>query len=368
MLASHMAIDVTQGLEQGYTLPASWYESPEIYRLEQERIFRRTWQYAGHASRVAEPGDYFTSRAGDVPIVVVRDNDGSVNAFVNICRHRWTEVVQGSGRRQTLQCPYHAWTYGLDGCLRAAPRSESESRFDRREYGLLPVKVDTWGPLIFVNPDVDAPPLADILGELPDLAAASGLDFDSLRLYRLDEYEMEANWKVVVENFLECYHCPVAHPSFSDLIDVDPESYRLIAGEWFSSQIAPVRPSALAGNGRPRPYDPSGEITESHFHLLWPNFTLNVVPGPPNMLTLVFLPAGPERTRAVIEQFFAEGVDEKRIEEMIAFGNLVGQEDQELVESIQRALRSGMIERGRLLLSSEHLIQHFQKLVDRALA
>ena len=367
MLPAAMAVDVRAGLDEGYTLPAGWYLDPEVYHLEQERIFRRSWQYAGHASRVAKPGDYFTCHAGDVPIVVIRDSRGHVNAFVNVCRHRWTEVVQGSGNRQTLQCPYHAWTYDLDGSLRAAPRSEREPGFDRSEYGLIPVKVDFWGPLIFVNPDPDAVPLAETLGDLPELVASSGLDFNAVRLHSVEQYDMEANWKVVVENFLECYHCPVAHPTFSDLIDVDPDSYRLLAGEWYSSQLAPVRPSALAGDGRPRPYDPHGAIGESHFHLLWPNFTLNVVPGPPNMLTLVFLPVGPERTRSVIEHFFAPDTDENLIAEMIEFGNVVGREDQGLVESIQRAVRSGVIERGRLLLSSEHLIQHFQRLVERSL-
>jgi phenylpropionate dioxygenase-like ring-hydroxylating dioxygenase large terminal subunit len=359
-----VAIDVREGLEAGYTLPASWYEDPAVRRLEEERIFRRSWQYAGHADRVRDPGDYFTCRAGAIPVVVVRDTEGCVNAFVNICRHRWTEVVQGSGNRKTLQCPYHAWTYDLDGCLRAAPRSEEEPGFDRADFGLIPVRVELWGPLVFVNPDLDAAPLAETLGDLPDLVATSGLDFATLELHEIVDYEIEANWKVVVENFLECYHCPVAHPSFSDLIDVDPGSYRLHAGEWYSSQMAPVR----AGNGRPQAYDPAGAITESHFHLLWPNFTLNVLPGPPNMATLVFLPAGPERTRAVMEYLYAPDADAEQKAAMVEFGNLVGREDQELVESIQRALRAGVIERGRLLLSSEHLIQHFQRLVERALA
>ncbi len=183
MLGDRMAIGVREGVEQGYTLPASWYEDPAVYRLEQERIFRRTWQYAGHVDRVARPGDYFTCRAGDVPVVVVRDRAGNVNAFVNVCRHRWTEVVQGSGHRETLQCPYHAWTYDLDGSLRAAPRCELEPGFDKSEYGLLPVKVDTWGPFVFVNPDLDAAPLAEMLGELPEIVARSGLDFDSVVLY-----------------------------------------------------------------------------------------------------------------------------------------------------------------------------------------
>ena len=357
---------VRESVERGYTLPAGWYSDPAVYRLEQERIFRRTWQYAGHVSKVAEPGDYFTCLAGEVPVVVVRDHDGAINAFVNVCRHRGTQVASGCGHRETLQCPYHAWTYGLDGSLRAAPRSEREPGFDKSDWGLFPVKTDTWGPFVFVNPDVHAAPLADFLGDLPATVEASGLDLWSLRSHgRRYDYVIAANWKIVVENYLECYHCPVAHPSFSDLIDVDPDAYRLEAYEWYSSQIDPVRQRALGGNGVP--YDPAGEITLSQFHFVWPNFTLNILPGPPNMAPLVFLPLDEERTAAVAESFFAEGVDEALVEEIRAFGNEVGREDQDLVESVHRGLKSGMVPQGRLLLTSEHLIQHFQRLVCGAL-
>ncbi len=346
-----------------WTLPAQWYSDAEVFRLEQERIFRSAWQYAGHIRQVERPGDYFTCRAGQVPIVVVRDHDGEVKAFVNVCRHRGTEVAQSAGHRETLQCPYHAWTYGLDGSLRAAPRSEREPGFDKSELGLLPVCVDAWGPFLFVDPDPDATPLADALGELPGIVADSGLDVGALRFRERVEYDIAANWKVVVENYLECYHCPVAHPGFSEVIDVDPDAYRLEAHEWFSSQMGPVR-----ADGRSRLYDPRGPIRDSQFHFLWPNFTLNVVPGPPNMGTLVFLPLGPERTLGIAEYYFGENVTEEQACGIIEFGSEVGREDQTLVESVQRGLRSGMVERGRLLLSSEHLIQHFEKLVARALA
>lgn len=368
MLTEAMATDVGRAVDEGYTLPADWYSDPAIFRLEQERIFRRAWQYAGHVSNVERPGDYFTARVGLVPIVVTRDHDEQIKAFVNVCRHRGTQVAQGAGHRETLQCPYHAWTYGLDGTLRAAPRSEREPGFDRSALGLLPVAVDLWGPFVFVNPDVEAPPLAEFLGELPGIVDASGLDLAALRFYDRFEYEIQANWKIVVENFLECYHCPVAHPSFSTVIDVDPDSYRLERHEWSSSQLGPLRPSVLENGAKKLPYDPTGSVTDSQFHLLWPNFTLNVIPGPPNMLPLVFLPLSPDRTLGVADYYFAEGVSEEQVRGIIDFGIEVDLEDKALVESVHEGLRSGMVERGKLLLSSEHLIQHFQQLVSRALA
>src|SRR5262245_4297477 len=132
-------------LERGESLPASWYTDRDVASRERERIFRHAWQYVGRTAQVTQSGDYFTAAVGDVPIVVVRDGD-VLRAFVNVCRHRRHEVVSGTGNRKTLQCPYHAWTYGLDGRLRAAPRTDREEDFDRANYPLLPVAVDVWGP------------------------------------------------------------------------------------------------------------------------------------------------------------------------------------------------------------------------------
>jgi choline monooxygenase len=145
---------------------------------------------------VADPGSFFTSDAAGIPVVVVRDKEGSVRAFLNVRRHRGSLVCEGEGRRETLQCPYHAWTYGLDGSLRAAPRTEREEGFDKSELGLVPVQVDAWGPFVFVNPDPDAPPLAEHLGELPELLAGAGLDLDSLRFLKRSTSKYKANWKV----------------------------------------------------------------------------------------------------------------------------------------------------------------------------
>ncbi len=364
-MAAALDSAVLRNLEQGLTLPASWYSAPEILKLEQERIFSRSWQYAGVAGDVAEPGAFFTCRAGGVPIVVVCGRDGELRGFVNVCRHRGHEVAHGCGRRETLQCPYHAWTYDLDGSLRAAPRSDREPGFDKADWGLLPVLVDTWGPLVFVNPDVDAAPLRETLGDLPARIARSGLDAATMAYRgRSRELVIHANWKIVVENFLECYHCPVAHKSFSRLIDVDPDSYRLTTARWTSSQVAPVR----GGNGRERPYEPVGAISESQFHYIWPNWTLNTFPGPPHVRVLVFQPLDAESTATFVDGFWAPGTPDEVVEEITAFGTDVGLEDTELVESVHRGLRSGVLEHGRLLGSSEHLLQHFQRLVYDALA
>jgi choline monooxygenase len=341
------------------TLPWAWYADPAVLRREGRRIFGRAWQYAGHTGQVAEPG-FFTGSAGQIPVVVTRAGDGALRAFLNVCRHRGHVVAIGAGRRETLQCPYHAWTYGLDGNLRAAPRSDREPGFETDELGLVQIQVDTWGPFVFVNPDPDAAPLADALGDMP-ARLAEILDVDALEFRFRAEFELEANWKIACENFLECYHCAVAHPGFTAAVDVSPEAYRLEASGLVSSQFGPLRrngDSFLTG----------GEVPRSQFHFLWPNFGINVFPGQPNLSCGSMLPLGPERTARFLDYFFAPDVDQAWVDELIAFDDQIGREDTALVEGVQRGVRSGVLAEGRLLSESEQLVAHFQRLCAEALA
>jgi choline monooxygenase len=272
-------------------------------------------------------------------------------------------LCEGEGRRETIQCAYHAWTYDLDGSLRAAPRSDREPDFDPSELGLVPVSVDAWGPFVFVNPDAEAAPLAEHLGELPDLLREGGVDLDALVFDRRavsDEYA--ANWKVCVENFLECYHCAVAHPSLAKAIDVGVDAYRLETRPTFSSQIAEPR------NGGGGIYDASGELEHGQFHLLFPNTVVNVMPGRPNLSIGPVNPAAPETTHRFLDYFFAPDVEPEWVEGYLALDDTVGAEDRELVERVQAGMRSGIVEHGRLLAESEMLIAHFQGLVVDALA
>ena len=342
------------------TLAWSAYSDPLLPALERERIFARAWQYVDHLAELGEGPGYVAARVGDIPVVVTRDRDGVLRAFLNVCRHRGSVLAAGAGARETLQCPYHAWTYGLDGALKAAPRSNREPGFDCEGISLRPASVGTWGPFLFANPDPEAVPLADVLGELLELVAATGVDVERLQHHSRAESSVEANWKVVAENFLECYHCAVAHPGFSAVVDVSPDAYELAPGDTFSSQFGPVR---VNGSG----LDTAGEVKRSQFHFLWPNTMINIFPGRTNLSIGPLLPAGPERTDRFLDYFFGSETDAAWIDELLAFDGQVGVEDKALVENVQRGVASGLIERGRLLPESERLIVDFQQRIQTAL-
>ncbi len=332
------------------TLPYSWYTDEELLRRERSVIFARNWQYAGRAEQVAQPGSFLATDAGGIPIVVTRDEGGELRAFLNVCRHRGAVLTEGCGERSTIQCHYHAWTYDLDGSLRTAPRSEREPDFDKSEWSLVPASADTWGPFLFVSPDPGAVPLAEHLGELPEILARD-IDVDALRFHSRVAFGANANWKIVVENFLECYHCATAHPAFSAEVDVHPDRYLLEAHPTFNAQFCRAKTTG----------------DEGQFHLLYPNTGINVFPGPANLSIGPIVPAGPGRTERYLDYFFAPDADEAWLRDFFAFDEQVGKEDTLLVESVHRGMASGLLEHGRLLVNAEPLLAAFQRWVRERL-
>jgi len=352
-------------LDRGESLPAHWYTDASITEQEIARVFRKAWNYVGPLSELKTLGDYFTGYAGEVPVVVIRNETG-LAGFVNVCRHRRHEVMKGRGHAKVMQCGYHAWTYDLGGCLKGAPRSASEPNFRLENFPLLPIRAEALGPFVFVNLDRDAAPVNAYFGPVLDIIAGSGVNLDTLELYNREDWQSHSNWKTMLENYLECYHCAVAHPSFSAAIDVRQENYNLTAHGWFSSQLGQVRASALEGRSQVKIYDVGGEVVHSQYHLLWPNMTININPGFPNLSIDVWVPNGPNATKGFSEQFFAPGVSDEFAQELIAFNKEVGAEDDVLTDSVQRGLLGGLPDRGRFLTNSEHLVVHFQKLIVNA--
>jgi phenylpropionate dioxygenase-like ring-hydroxylating dioxygenase large terminal subunit len=249
------------------------------------------------------------------------------------------------------------------GTLRAAPHSQEQEGFNKADFPLTPLGVETFGPFIFVCPGTAPCSLAESLGPLPAIIRSAGADLDSLKFRERREYAIQANWKVLVENFLECYHCAVSHPGFANLIDLD--RYQVIAFDRCSVQRGPVKASARAQHEKPFADD---EGAEGFYTYLWPNFMLNIYPGAGNASTNLILPIDEHHCLAVYEFFFSESMSEDQQCAMVDFIDQVQREDIIIVESVQRGLRSGFYKQGQLILSRENGIQHFQKLVFAALS
>jgi choline monooxygenase len=213
-----------------------------------------------------------------------------------------------------------------------------------------------------VNPEREASPLDEFLDGIPERIADAGIDLNALRFLQRSESELDCNWKVSAENFLECYHCPTAHPGFSAVMDVSVDSYLLETSATRMTQHGPPRAAPKGA------YDPTGEVERGQFHLLFPGTVVNVMPGRPNFAIGPIVPRDAQRTYRFLDYFVAEDADEAWIEESLAFDAQVGAEDRALVERVQAGMRAGVIDAGVLLPESEKLIAHFQALVVDALA
>jgi choline monooxygenase len=200
---------VRKPLLEAETMPAFTYTSSEFYQREVERIWRKTWNFIGSADQIRNNGDYFTLNFAGVPTIVLRDHDGKIRAFANTCRHRGSELLEGKGNCKLIVCPYHSWTYDLSGNLRGTPEMDKTLNFNKADYGLIPIAIDTWGNFLFINFDKNPEPLKKHLGDLPEKLAPYRLE--NMALARRKAFEMDCNWKLFVENAKESYHIGTVH-------------------------------------------------------------------------------------------------------------------------------------------------------------
>ena len=339
------------------------YIDPQFLEVEREQVFRRSWQFLCHEEKLREPGSYVTAAVADRSIVAVRGEDGALRAFYNVCKHRGHELLKGAGTTRLITCPYHAWVYALDGRLHRARRSELIEHFDADEIFLTPVRVEVFCHLVFVNLDPGAPPLAEQTGDLAREVTSYAPDIADLTFAHRLTYTVRANWKAVVDNFLECYHCPVAHRDFVTLVEMD--TYKVTTHGIWSSHMA------KAGRAQNRAYGVGeASVTDHAVWYLWPNTTLMRYPGRGNFMVWRFVPAGPEETYEEFDFFFESAPPTESEMEAIRFIDEVLQpEDIGLVESVQRGMRTPAFERGRYLVDpggsglSEHAVHHFHGLV-----
>ena len=348
------------------SIDVSCYLEPRFEEIDRQAIFYRSWQFVCHVEKVREPGQYVARNLLGRSLFVVRTADGELKAFYNVCRHRAHELLQGEGRVKRITCPYHAWTYNLDGTLNRAPRSNQVEGFDIGAICLSGVSVEEFCSLVFINLDLDADSLASESGNLANEIQEYAPDLGELTFAHRLTYHIEANWKTVADNFLECYHCPVAHKDFCSLVDMS--TYTVKTHGIYSSHMA------QAGMTQNRAYDVVGaSVTDHAVWFLWPNTTLMRYPGRGNFMVWRFIPAGAQQTYEEFD-FFLETAEPNEAErDAIRFVDEVLQvEDIGLVESVQRGMRSGDFSSGRYIVDkegsgmSEHAVHHFHGMLLNA--
>jgi choline monooxygenase len=332
-----------------YGLPARWYWERAIYDAERRQIFAREWQLVCPASDLPGPGDYVAAEVAGYRIFVIRDRDGQLRGFHNVCPHRASQLLEdGQGHRDLLRCPYHGWVFDTQGNLRRAPDFGEADWFKKEEHGLMPIRVETWRGLVFANLDADARPLEDALGSLPE--TVKEYPIEGFTKVRQVEFEMRCNWKTYTDNFVEGYHIPGIHPAFHAVIDFS--RFEATHGDALVIMTAPQK---------------SGSIYGGLWLWGWPNFTLSVYPGGMNCSRIV--PVSENRTRLVYSFFFRDtsAAARERNERTIETNAAIVREDFGICERSQANLQAGIFQRGPLSPKHEVGVRYFHDRVRQAL-
>jgi choline monooxygenase len=372
MTTKPLHLDVNEQIECAHTLASRFYTDPSILDVERAKVLRCTWQLVGTLSHpcgelqgikrtIADPETFFTVEVAGEPIVVVRDKQGTLRAFSNVCRHRAGPIAHDSGCQHVLRCGYHGWTYTLDGRLIGTPDVEGVEFFDRSTMGMVPLRLEVWEQFIFVNFDGSAQPLSTYLGDIPQ--QAQGFEFQGLQFAERRDYLINCNWKVYVDNYLEGYHIPIAHPGL--MREIDYAQYRTDTFRYHSQQFAPIRAMKPKDGAEERFYPPGAGLQQALYFWVFPNLMLNIYPD--NISTNLIVPISTDKTLTIFEWFFHDVTSAKvqeRMKRAIAFSDEVQQEDIGLCESVQKGLRSSTYDRGRYSVKRENGVHHFHLLLD----
>jgi choline monooxygenase len=340
-----------ESLPEASTIPSSWYIDAGIAELEKRTVFSRTWQVIGRTDQVEKAGQFVTGTVAGEPLVAVRGNDGVLRAFYNVCRHHAAAVVtEKCGQASILHCPYHGWNYGLDGTLKGMPEFDGVRNFERKDNGLIPVKVDTWENFVFVNLDADAAPLTQFLGGL--VGRVSPLGLTKLHYYTSQIYDINCNWKVFVDNYLDGgYHVPHLHKELNSVLDY--KQYTIENEDRYCLQSSPlVSPGEDNGARATRKGD------RAWYFWQHPNFMINFYEG--YLDTNLVIPIDVDHCRVIFDFYFGDLTESARAynEQSVAAGSRVQDEDLAICEAVQRGLKSRAYRAGRLSVrreAGEHL-------------
>lgn len=362
--------------ETAYTLPARFFYDEAIFRQERDRIFYPAWHAVAHESEFAEPGAFATLDIFDQSVIVMRGQDGELRAFHNVCQHRGNRLIEARRGQvsSVIRCGYHSWCYGLDGALRAAPRTEKLRNFDKQAFGLKPVRFETLGRFVFANLDPQAAPLASIAPGAETEMRRYLPDLDRMKLVEEVDVIVPANWKVIMDNSIEGYHFGLSGPVHKHLAGlIDFKQYRLVPHDKWWTYIGPPKPGADSAYGEPL----AGATwqTDWFFNIgIWPNTTFYCFPFSDILGTFIMIPLEPEKSLLRFGYYApAHRALAKVTQACIRWMNEeLGPEDIRLNISTQKGLRSFGYDQGRYLIDaersheSEHLVHHFHKLCYQA--
>lgn len=344
--------DPTLPLAEASTIPASWYIDPRILDLERNTTFSRTWQLAARADQVRNPGDYVTCEIAGEPSLVVRGDDGVLRGFFNVCRHHAAAVMTApQGCAKNLRCPYHGWTYTLEGALKGTPSFTSECHFDRAAHSLVPVALHEWENWVFVRLDADGASFEDSFGSqlLGDIGL---LGLSNMGWFERRHYYFDCNWKVFVDNYLDGgYHVPHLHKGLDSVLDF--KNYTIENGPRHCLQSSPI-----VKDGEHAQFSSVRGGERALYYWVHPNFMINCYEGV--MDTNLVLPLGVDRTEVIFDFWFADVSESarERNKASIEVGQIIQDEDMAICKSVQRGLNSRAYSTGRLSVrreAGEHL-------------
>jgi choline monooxygenase len=349
-------------MAEASTPPASWYSDPRILELEQRTVFSSSWQLVGRVDQVRDAGQYVSFEVAGEPVLVVRGNDKVLRGFFNVCRHHAAAVVtKAEGKAENLRCPYHGWSYNLEGALIVTPEFGGVANFDRGANGLVPIQSVAWQGWVFVKLDPDGPSLQDFLGKR-FFERLEHLKLEQLHWFERRHYTLNCNWKVFVDNYLDGgYHVPHLHGNLNSVLDYS--NYTIETGERSCVQSSPI----AADKGDPKTAAVRAG-KRAYYYWIYPNLMINVYEDV--MDTNLVIPRGVDKTEVVFDYYFADVSDQasERSFASIAASEQIQAEDTAICESVQRGLNSRSYSTGRLSVRREAGEHLFHRLLHADLA
>lgn len=345
-------VRVSERLSEASTLPSWLYTKPEVLEVEKREIFSKTWQYAGHLSQFVKTGDFITTEVADRSVIISYGKDEKLRAFYNVCPHRASRLVEGEGNKAVFTCPYHAWSFKSDGSLNRAPNMKGVENFNEDDFCLKTVNLEVLESFIFINLDPDAPSMAS---QFPEL-------FEHVKQYNLGEFKLtrvketisKSNWKIGIDNYLECDHCAIVHKAL--VAELEMDLYEVETYAKHSYQGTPLK-------GYPADFS-LGE--GGRYYWLYPNTWFSFDPGPENLSIHQSIPIDHQTTKYVYTTFFKSEEITKEQEELMTIDELVRKEDLDICEVVQKGLNTGAFTQGRFSLT-EKCVHQFHLLLQKDL-